>query len=84
LHYDVQVEQDQPHDQDPEDDGEVEEQGGGPEQQAQPQNPYATYEDVYMLGGAIDNLSINLRDTTQDMTSSFGHWSNQWNYSPLQ
>jgi hypothetical protein len=46
-----------------------------------------TYEDVYTLGGTIDyiyNLSINLRDTTQDMTSSFDHWSNQWNNPPLQ
>jgi hypothetical protein len=86
LHYDVHVEQDQWHNQEPEDGDEVKELGGGPKQETQPQNPYTTYEDVYTLEGTIDNLynlSISLCETTPDMTLSF-HWPNHWHYQPPQ
>jgi hypothetical protein len=47
----------------PEEDDEVEEQGEGPQKEAQPQNPYTMYDDIYALEGTIDNIhniSINL------------------------
>ena len=83
LHYDAWVEQYQPHVEVPGEDDEVEEQGGGPEQEEQPHNPYTTYDDIYSLGGTIDNmhnLAINLRDNTQNLSSHFAHWSSQWNF----
>jgi hypothetical protein len=67
LHYDVQVERNQPDIDMPEEDDEVEGQGEGPEQEAQPQNPYATYDNIYALKGTIGNnhnFSINIRGTS--------------------
>ena len=60
----------------PEEDDEVEQQQEGPEQEQQPHNPYTTYDDMYALGGTIENmnnLAINLRDTTQNLLSHFAH-----------
>jgi hypothetical protein len=87
MHYDVQVEQNQPNAEMPEKDDEVEEEGRGTKKEEQPQNPYAMYDDIYALAGPIDsmhNLSINLRYTSQNLSSSFDHWANKWNYQPLQ
>ena len=79
LHYDAHVEQYQPHIEVPEEDDEVEQQQEeGPEQEQQPHNPYTTYDDMYMLGGTIENmnnLDINLRDTSQNLLSHFAYWS---------
>jgi hypothetical protein len=45
------------------------------------------HDGIYALKGTIENtynLSINLRDTSQNISSSFDHWANQWNFPPLQ
>ena len=83
LHYDAQVEANLPQQQDEPEGEEVEQEHAGPEQEQQPLHDFTTYQDMYALEGSIENLSnlaINLRDTTNDLTSQFTHWSGQWNF----
>jgi hypothetical protein len=84
LHYNAQVEASLSQQQnEPEGEEEVRQEHAGPEQEQQPLHDFTTYKDMYALEESIENLSnlaINLRDTTNDLTSQFTHWSGQWNF----
>jgi hypothetical protein len=55
-----------------------------------PPQPYATYNNIYSLGGSIDNLrnlTESLYDTTLNFSQHFDQWSqafNSANYPPPQ
>jgi hypothetical protein len=61
MHYDAQVEQDHPEEQEqdeeevPEPDDEVEQEEEGPEQEEQPR--YTIYHDIFELRGSITNMN---------------------------
>jgi hypothetical protein len=73
LHYDVQVEENLPPQQDePKEGEEVEQEPQRPEQEQQPLYDFTTYQDMYKLEGNIENLSnlaINLRDNATELNS---------------
>ena len=84
LLYDVQVEQDQPEEDVPEEDEEQGEEQEVPDEEEQPPKQYATYQDFHALEATIESmndLALNLRDTTQNLSSHFAYWSTN-NFPP--
>ena len=72
LLYDVQVEQDQPEEDVPEEDEDQGEEQEVPDEEKQPPNQYATYQDFHALGATIEgmnDLALNLRTTTHNSSS---------------
>ena len=69
---------------------EVEEEAWEPEQEVPAPNPYTMYNDVYSLGGSIDNMSNltnSLCDATHNLSEHFTNWSqvsHPENYLPPQ
>ena len=86
LLYDLQVEQHQPEEEIPEEDEDQEEEQEVPYQEEQPQTRFATNQDFQELGGTVEmmhNLSLNLQESTSNLSTQFANWSNDF-FSPPQ